>query len=74
MTTEQAASIMTIDDVSVYLQLHPLTVRRLARAGEIPAMKIGRQWRVQRELLDRWLEEQSLKNVVAGQDTDDTEA
>ena len=64
MTTEQVASIMTIDDVSVYLQLHPLTVRRLARAGEIPAMKIGRQWRVQRELLDRWLEEQSLKNVA----------
>ena len=69
MTTEQAVSIMTIDDVSAYLQLHPLTVRRLARAGEIPAMKIGRQWRVQRELLDRWLEEQSLKNVVVSPDT-----
>ena len=69
MTTEQVASIMTIDDVSVYLQLHPLTVRRLARAGEIPAMKIGRQWRVQRELLDRWIEEQSLKNVVVAAET-----
>ncbi len=62
--------IMTTDEVSVYLNLHPLTVRRLARDGEIPAMKIGRQWRFKRDLLDRWLEEQSLKNVVAPLDTE----
>ena len=56
--------IMAIDEVAAYLGLHPLTVRRLARDGEIPAFKVGRQWRVKRELLDRWMEEQSLKNVV----------
>jgi excisionase family DNA binding protein len=61
---------MTTDEVSVYLNLHPLTVRRLARDGEIPATKIGRQWRFKRDLLDRWLEEQSLKNVVVPPDTE----
>ena len=59
----KAASIMTIDEVAEYLQLHPLTVRRLARDGEIPAFKVGRQWRVKRELLDLWLEETSTQNV-----------
>ncbi|MBN1936933.1 MAG: helix-turn-helix domain-containing protein [Anaerolineae bacterium] len=54
---------MTIDEVSEYLQLHPLTVRRLARDGDIPAAKIGRQWRVKRDLLDRWLAEEAMKNV-----------
>jgi excisionase family DNA binding protein len=62
--------IMTVDEVSVYLNLHPLTVRRLARDGEIPAMKIGRQWRFKRDLLDQWLEQQSLKNVVVPPDTE----
>ena len=61
--------IMTIDEVASYLSLHPLTVRRLARDGEIPAFKVGRQWRVQRELLDRWMEEQSMKSVVVPPDT-----
>ena len=62
--------IMTVDEVSAYLNLHPLTVRRLARDGEIPATKIGRQWRFKRDLLDRWLEEQSLKNVAVPPDTE----
>ena len=56
--------IMTIDEVAAYLGLHPLTVRRLARDGAIPAFKAGRQRRVKRELLERWMEEQSIKNVA----------
>ena len=55
--------IMTVDEVAEYLNLHPLTVRRLARDGEIPAFKIGRQWRVKRELLDKWIVEGSARNI-----------
>lgn len=62
--------IMTIEEVAAYLSLHPLTVRRLARDGEIPAFKVGRQWRVKRELFERWMEEQSMKNVVASATTE----
>ena len=53
----------TIDEVAQYLGLHPLTVRRLARHGQIPAIKIGRQWRVKRALLDRWIVEKTMQNV-----------
>ena len=56
--------IMTIDEAAEYLDLHPLTVRRLARDGEIPAFKAGRQWRIQRAILDRWITEESKKNVA----------
>lgn len=56
--------IMTIDEVAEYLDLHPLTVRRLARDGEIPAFKVGRQWRVKRAILDRWLAEESMRNIA----------
>ncbi len=55
--------VMTIDQVAEYLHLHPLTVRRLARDGDIPAIKIGRQWRVKRDLLDRWLAQEAMKSV-----------
>ena len=57
------SEIMTIEQVARYLSLHELTVRRLARDGEIPAFKIGRQWRVKRELLDRWIEREALRNM-----------
>jgi excisionase family DNA binding protein len=54
---------MTIEQVARYLSLHELTVRRLARDGEIPAFKVGRQWRIKRELLDRWIEREALLNM-----------
>ena len=57
------SQIMTVDEVAEYLQLHPLTVRRLAREGEIPVFKLGRQWRAKRELLDQWLEQRSMENM-----------
>lgn len=53
--------IMTIEQVARYLSLHELTVRRLAREGEIPAFKVGRQWRVKKALLDRWIEHEASR-------------
>ena len=54
--------IMTIEQVARYLSLHELTVRRLAREGEIPAFKVGRQWRVKKALLDRWIEREATRH------------
>jgi excisionase family DNA binding protein len=48
--------VMTVSEVADYLGLPASTVRRLAREGSIPAFKVGRQWRVKRELLKRSLE------------------
>jgi len=63
---EDIDEIMTIEEVARYLSLHELTVRRLAREGEIPAFKIGRQWRVKKALLDRWIEREAMRNVNKG--------
>jgi excisionase family DNA binding protein len=56
---EEMTLIMTIKETADYLDLSPLTVRRLARNGEIPAFKAGSRWRVQRDLLDRFLEQKA---------------
>jgi excisionase family DNA binding protein len=69
---EDVDQIMTIEEVARYLSLHELTVRRLAREGEIPAFKIGRQWRVKKNLLDRWIEREVMRNIgEAGSQSND---
>jgi excisionase family DNA binding protein len=62
---EEMPDMMTIAEVAKYLKLHELTVRRLAREGELPAFKVGRQWRIKHELLESWIEERSGKGVPA---------
>jgi excisionase family DNA binding protein len=56
--------MMTIAEVAKYLKLHELTVRRLAREGELPAFKVGRQWRIKRDLLETWIADRSGKGAL----------
>lgn len=37
--------VWTIGEVAEFLRIKPETVRRLAKAGEIPARKLGGNWR-----------------------------
>ena len=54
---------LTVAEVAVYLQLHELTIRSLIRRGEIPAYRVGREWRVDREVLNRWIVERTRKHA-----------
>ena len=49
---------MTIEEVAQYMQVSRFTVYRLAKDRSIPASKIGRQWRFQKEEIDRWVRDQ----------------
>jgi excisionase family DNA binding protein len=46
--------VMTVEEVSQYLHIHPSTVYRLLRRGEIPAFRIGSDWRFNIEAIDAW--------------------
>ena len=39
--------------------LHPKTVQRMARRGELPSYRIGRYWRFRESELNEWLRVQS---------------
>jgi len=39
--------------------LHPKTVQRMARHGQLPSYRIGRYWRFRASELDQWLRVQS---------------
>lgn len=42
-------------EAAQYLRIHPRTLTRMARRGEIPSIQIGRLWRFRRIDLDDWL-------------------
>lgn len=47
--------ILTLQEVSEYLQLSDKTVLKMVKAGDIPCAKIANQWRFSRVMLDDWL-------------------
>lgn len=52
----QDDQFLTTEEVMDYLQINLRTVYRLIRAGRIPAVRIGRQWRFQKADIETWLE------------------
>jgi excisionase family DNA binding protein len=51
-------AFLTTEDVLDYLQINLRTVYRLIKAGRIPAVRVGRQWRFRKRDIDLWLESQ----------------
>ena len=51
---------MTVQELSQYLHLSTMMVYKLAQVGQIPAIKIGRVWRFEKETVDRWLKSKSV--------------
>jgi len=46
--------VMTVREVAAYLSVHPSTIYRLVRQNQIPAFRIGSDWRFNIEAIDRW--------------------
>ncbi len=53
--------IMTIKDLAEYLQISIPYIRILLRDKDIPASKIGKVWRFNKGVIDKWMEN---KNVL----------
>jgi excisionase family DNA binding protein len=51
-------SFLTTEEVLDYLQVNLRTIYRLIKAGKIPAVRVGRQWRFRKRDIDTWLENQ----------------
>ena len=46
--------IMTVRELAEFLHCHPSTIYRLFQQGKLPAFKVGSDWRLSREAIDRW--------------------
>ena len=49
------AEIMTTQEMAKYLKLHEITICKLAAEGKIPAVRIGRVWRFDKNTVDQWI-------------------
>ncbi len=48
-------NIMTIEEVAKYLKMKPQTIYTWAQKGDIPAIKLGKEWRFRKDVIDEWL-------------------
>ena len=51
----ERTQIMTPKEAAKYLGFHLVTIYRLLKKQQIPATKIGGQWRFKKDVLDAWL-------------------
>ena len=52
------SAFLTTEEVLGCLKVNPRTIYRLIKTGELPAIRIGRQWRFRRSNLDEWIDRQ----------------
>ncbi len=58
--------ILTLENVAQYLRVHPSTIYRLLKKRQLPAFKVGRDWRFNLESIDRWRADAERSRGPAG--------
>jgi excisionase family DNA binding protein len=52
---EIKGKVLTVKDVSSYLRVHPSTIYRMLKRNQLPAFRVGSDWRFTVEAIDHWL-------------------
>jgi excisionase family DNA binding protein len=47
--------LLTTKEASQVLKIHPKVLERMAKRGEVPALKVGKFWRYRATALDAWI-------------------
>ena len=55
MAMQNSDSILTIEELAVYLKLSKSTLYKLCVEGKVPGQKVGRHWRFHRTVIDQWI-------------------
>ncbi|MFC1963061.1 helix-turn-helix domain-containing protein [Chloroflexota bacterium] len=57
--------LLSVDDITRLLRISRGTAQKWCREKKLPAAKIGKEYRVRKEDLDRWYEGKLLEHVIA---------
>ncbi len=49
--------VLTVREVASYLRVHSSTIYRMLRKRQLPAFRVGSDWRFTVDEIDRWLSE-----------------
>jgi excisionase family DNA binding protein len=50
--------IMTVEELAKYLRVQPQTIYTWVQGEKIPGVKIGKEWRFKRSIIDKWFDSQ----------------
>jgi excisionase family DNA binding protein len=56
--------LLTLADAARLLQVSTRTLHRMIRSGDLPALKVGGQWRLRESQLQQWVEHRETSAVV----------
>jgi excisionase family DNA binding protein len=59
--------ILTLPEVAQLLKVAEKTVYSMAQKGQIPAFKVGGQWRFKRVDIDEWIEQRKVASRDDGE-------
>jgi len=48
--------LLDSDEAAALLKIHPKTLQKMARSGQITGVQVGRLWRFRASVLNDWLE------------------
>jgi excisionase family DNA binding protein len=54
--------LLTSKEASQVLKIHPKVLERMAKRGEVPALKVGKFWRYRATTLDAWINSKLQSN------------
>ena len=54
------ANVLTLEEAAEFLKVHPSTIYRLVKNRNLPAFKVGSDWRFNLESLNRWIEDREV--------------
>jgi excisionase family DNA binding protein len=59
-------NLMTVKEVAALLRVSPQTLYKMLEQGSIPAVKIGSQWRFDRDQIKDWLKGRTAATSASG--------
>ena len=63
MSHAENGSFLTVAEVADIMRVSKMTVYRLVHAGELPAVRVGRSFRVHESAVDEYLKESNYKAI-----------
>lgn len=59
--------LLTVDEVAKILRAHTNTVYKLCRKGELPATKVGKEWRISQEKLAEFMHASTVSGIESNE-------
>ncbi|MGD0117998.1 MAG: helix-turn-helix domain-containing protein [Candidatus Binatus sp.] len=67
---EMKSRVLTVQEVSSYLRVHPSTIYRMLKKNQLPAFRVGSDWRFTVEAIDKWRATVELSAPAQASDSD----